>query len=360
MSYINATLLNDLQVMNVTDDKRFTQLGYVDLAADSTDGVDYILPSDIEKMNTMSSLRGIKIPVIKDGSIDVGIVPGFNYIPSNLLETDTYGYQAVDIFSGFSHYEATYANNQVEGKQVAMTQLKRVCYAMGQKLEEFIATTMEARKTQVLPYGLTEVSQGDGTFTFSTVTDTLTVNKAAQKESMFAGISQIMDANDLGGYYRIVTNPGGLFIQQFEQAKYGQGNQKNLEALGFFTPEQIYSSKYITTQSGEVFNGFVVRDGAIGLIENFPFDFANNTEFAGKKWSISDVELPFCRVRGNIYTETQSVDATALITSGTDSNAIMTTRQVMGIWIRVYIVYPYNSSLSTRANDIVKVIGTTT
>lgn len=359
MSYINATLLNDLQGSNVSNDKRFSQLGYVDLVADSTPHVDYILPSQITAMNTMSSLRNQKIPVIKDQIVSVGTTPGFNYIPANLEESDQYSFVAYDVFSGFRHYPSTYANNTVDEKDMVEIKTKNVCYAMGEAIENILSTVMEARKSQQLG-STTQVSQGDGTFSFSTSTDTLTVNRAAQKETMFFNLTALMAANELPGNYRIVTNRAGLAIQKSEQLKYSVANDKNLSALGMFPMDHMYESANVTAGGSEVFSGFVVRDGAIGLVENFPYDFVSGTEIAGKKWSISDVEMPFTRMRVNVYVNREATDATALITAGTDSNAIMSHFEEIAFWARFYVVYRYNGDLANRSNDIVKIVGTTT
>ena len=64
-------------------------------------------------------------------------------------------------------------------------------------------------------------------------------------------------------------------------------------------------------------------------------------------------------MRANIYTNSQATDATALISSGTDYNLIMSHFEEMAIWVRFYVVYKYNSDLTTRANDIVKIVGLT-
>lgn len=359
MSFINATLLNDLQGSNVTNDKRFSQLGYVELAADSTPAVDFILPSQIAAMNTLSSLRNQQIPVIKDQTVTVGTTPGFNYIPANLEESDKYTFVAYDVFSGFRHYSSTYANNMVDGKEAAMIKTKNICYEMGKTIEGIISTVMEARKTQVLPLGTVQVSQGDGSYTFSTGTDTLTVTKAAQKETMFFNLTALMAANELPGEYRIVTNRAGLAVQKAEQLKYRAQNDKDLAALGMFPLDHMYESQNIAAAGGENFTGFLVRDGAIGLVENFPYDFVAGTEVAGKKWSISDVEMPFCRMRVNVYSNKEAVNASALITGGNDTNATMTIFEEIAFWARFYVVYRYNSDIATRANDIVKIVGTT-
>ena len=140
-----------------------------------------------------------------------------------------------------------------------------------------------------------------------------------------------------------------------EQLKYGAGNDKNLDALGFFGADRIHESGNLTTSAK--FDGYLLRDGSIGAVENFPEDFRAGTEFAGKKWSVSDLPLPYAGMRANIFTDKNATDATSLISSGTDSNMIMTHFEEMAIWVRFYVVYRYNSDLSTRVNDIVKIQG---
>jgi hypothetical protein len=357
---LDATLLNDLQGTNAQNDKRFAPLGYVDIAKDSTSYIDWILPSQIEAMSSMSSLRNLKIPVIKDQTVTVGSVPSFANIPANLEESDVMSWTAVDIFSGMRHYPALYANNQIDEMTAVMAKMKNIAFAMGQTAESYISTVMEARKSQVIPVGLVEVSQGDGTFTFNTGTDTLTVSKAAQKETMFFNLLNLMEANKLGGDYGIVTNRAGLSVQKAEQLKFSVDNTKNLEALGMFPMNRMYGSDNLSIQSGEVFTGFLVRMGGIGLIENYPFDFRRGTEFGGRKWSVSDVELPFLRMKVNVYVNRQPTDATALVGAGADTNLTMTHFEEMAFWCRFYIPYRYNSDIATRANDIVKIVGATT
>jgi len=357
MSFINATLWNDLQVSNATNEKRFAELGIIDAVKASTQSVDYIPPSAKTALQSASSLRNVRIPVIKDQTVSVVTTPGFQHIPSNLPESDDYFFQAYDVFSGFRHYPAAYANNMVDSEFARNTVMNNVAYAMANTVEGILSTQLEARKTQQLGF-TTQVSQGDGTFTFDTGTDILTVSKAAQKETMFSNLNQLMSANELMGNWRIVTNRAGLAVQKSEYAKYGMNNEKNLQALGIIDADRMHETGNISAGSN-VFSGFWLRDGSIGMYENYPFDFANGTEIEGRKWSVSDVELPYLKMRANIYTNSQATEATSLITSGTDSNLIMSHFEEMAIWSRFYIVYRYNSDIANRVNDIVKVVGAT-
>jgi hypothetical protein len=356
--YLDATMWLDIQNTDATNEKRFAELGVIDIVKNSTPFVDYISPSAREQLSQISSLRDVQIPVMVDQQVVVVRTPGFAFIPANLETTDQYAFVAYDVFSGMRHYPASYGNNVIDSDWARTQKMKNIAYACANEIEGILVTNLEARKTQALTY-TTQVSQGDGTFTFNAGTDTLEVSKAAQKETMFYNLEMLLGANELPGSYAIVTSRGGMAVQKSEALKYGRANEKNLQALPFFPMERIHESGNITPGSN-VFNGFLVRDGAIGMFENYPWDFRNGTEFAGKKWSISDTELPFNRLRANIYTNIQATDATALVSAGTDTNLVMTHFEEMAIWFRFYVVYRYNSNLATRANDIVKISGMTT
>ena len=354
MSFLNATLLNDLQSDQATNEKRFSPLGVIDSVKASTASANYIPPSVRASLSSLSSLRNAEIPVIKDQTISVVTTPGFEYIPSNLPESDKYWFQPYDVFSGMRHYPAANDNNMIDSEYQSREVMKNVLYAMGNTVEGILLTNLDARKTQVL--GSTEqVSATTGDYTFNATPDILEVKKVAQEETMFYSLEALMAANEVAGNYRIVTNRAGLARQKAEALKYGAANDKNLQALNFFGADRMYESGNIT--SSVKFDGYMFRDGAIGVIENFPSDFRNGTQINGKSWSVSDMDLPFVNMRANIYTDSQATNATSLITSGTDSNLIMTSFEEMAIWVRFYVVYRYNSDLATRVNDIVKVQG---
>lgn len=359
MAFLDATQWNDLQVTGAQNEKRFAELGLVDAVKESTPFTDeFIPPAAKEALATASASRAVQIPVIKDQTVTVVTTPGFNFIPDNLPETDQFSFTAFDVFSGFRHFPAAYQNNTVSAEFARDQVMKNVAYQMGISIESILSTQLENRKTQILDNTL-QVSQGDGTFTFNGGTDTLEINKAAQKETMFFNLEQLMDSNELPGNYRIVTNRAGLSVQISEAAKFGANNDKNLQALGFLPMDRVHQTGNISGGS-DIFNGFFLKNGSIGMIENFPWDFAAGTEINGQKWSMSDVELPFARLRANIYTNSEATEATSLISPATDSNLIMTHFEEMAIWMRFYVVFRFNSDLANRANDIVKIKGLTT
>jgi hypothetical protein len=357
MALLNATELLDIQSGNASNEKRFSQLGLVDIAKDSGLSIDYISPSDRARMQTLGSQRNLQLPVIKDQTVVVNQTPGFSFIPSNLLESDEYTFTAVDVFSGFRHYPAQYAENSIDEAWAKQQKMKNVLYAMGQTVESLIDTTLETRKTQLLNNTL-QVSQGEGTFTFNAGTDTLEVNKAAVKDTMFFNLQHLAESNELPGDYRIVNNRGGLSEVRAQMIQNGANNAINKASTGFPEESRMYETGTISGGS-DIFNGWFLRDGAVGLIENFPYDFRAGTQFAGKQWSVTPTELPFLRMRANVYVNNEATEATALI-SGGSSNLEMTHFQEMAIWNRFFIPYRYNSDLTTRVNDVIKIKGLTT
>lgn len=358
MAYLSNTILNDFQAIEAQNEKLEGNYGMLDLVKDSTAAVDYVPPSVASILNTVSASRLAKLPVLKDQTVTVTTTPGFSSIPVNMGESDTYYFTAYDVFSGFRLYPASFENNQMDAAWYRDQITRNVLKAMAAAKDDIIETILEARKTQVLNF-TAQVSQGDGTFTFDAGTDTLSINKAAQKDTMFVYLNELMRANQHAGNYRIVTSPGGLLVSQTEAFKYQSTNDKQLLwAQSAIPSDRRYVSNQLSPGSDN-FTGFLCKDGAVGVYENWPWDFRNGTVVANKKWSITDVEMPYIKSRPNLFINTEATEATSIVSPTTDSNLIMTHFEEMAIWDRFYVVYRYNSALASRVNDIVKLKGLT-
>jgi hypothetical protein len=355
MAYLTLTDLNDIQARQATNFKRNRRFGQLDMVKDSTPAVDYVPPSIKDELSKMPSDMLGKIPVLKDQTVTVVTTPGFNYIPSNLAESDVFNFVPYDVFSGFRFYPASFESNQINAEFYKQNVMKNVLEAMAATIEGIVNTNLAARKTQVLGF-TKQVSQGDGVYTFNAGTDTLEISKAAVKEALYYNVMNLMRANKLGGEYRLVTSPAGLVYPNMAAMQYGESNEKNIAWNNAIIPLDRRYESDLLVPGDDIFTGYMMRDGAMGIYENYPWDFRNNTSFAGKTWSISDVELPFTRMRANVYINNEATEATSLVSS---SNMVMTHFEEMAIWHRFYIVYRYNQALATYANDIVKLEGKT-
>lgn len=359
MAYLDQVVLADYQDLTVQSEARKTKYGQLDLAVDSTSGVDYVPPSVRMKLANASGMQSYKIPVLKETEATAVTVPGFANIPINLGEADNMYFTAYDVFSGFRLFPASFAGSQVDIQSYINDRMRKVTEAMAAAAETIVNTNIEARKTQVLGY-TTQISQGDGQFNFSEDTDTLSIDKSAIKDTMFDNLNALMIANKLEGDYRIVTNPAGLSAAKTAYLKYGAANDKNLLQFGNAIPENMRYESHAISPGSDVFHGYLVRNGAIGLFENFLWDFSNMTQFGGKTWNISDVPLQNLRMRVNTFVNLEATDATSLFASVTNKNLVMTHFEEMAFWARFYVVYRYNSTITTKANDIVKLVGLTT
>lgn len=351
MAYLDATDLNDLQQLDVTNESRFNPLGLVNLAADSSNFVSYISESTKAELAKMPSNRNAQIPVIKESTIAVTSSPSFT-IPANLGESDMYTFVPYDLYTGFNMFRSTFEGNVIAENEYKLDRMAQCSYGLGKAKEVILAAVAETIKTQQLAF-TTQVSHGSGTYSFDTGADVLTVSLAAQNDTMFYSLADLMSANELGGQYRLVTSRAGLTRQKVSALQYSAQNEKNLKALGMLGLDRMYESNTIAAGS-DIFNGYFVRDGGLGLIGNHPWDFRNGTEFAGNKWAISDMVNPFTKSRLNVFTKQSALDATAVVNN---SNTIMTSVESMGLWDRFYVVYPYNSDRSTRASDVVSIKG---
>ena len=68
---LSLTQLNDFQATEATNEKREANYGMLDAAKDSTSFVDYVPPSVVDKLSTMSASRNAQIPVLKDQTVTV-------------------------------------------------------------------------------------------------------------------------------------------------------------------------------------------------------------------------------------------------------------------------------------------------
>jgi hypothetical protein len=359
MAYLDEVVLADYQDLTAQSETRKTKYGQLDLAIDSTAGVDYIPPSVIQKLSTASGQQAYKIPILKDTAATATIVPGFANIPINLGLADSYYFTAYDVFSGFRLFPSSFAGSQVDAKSYINDRMTKVTQAMAASAEGIINIVLEARKTQLLA-GTLQISQGDGTFNFDIASNVLQISKSAVKDTMFANLNGLMIANKLEGDYRIVTNANGLTAAITNALKYGMNNQKNIIQFEPAIPSAMRYESHAIDPGSDIFNGYLVRDGGIGIYENYLWDFANGTQFGGKTWSVSDVPLQNIRMRVNVFRNTEATDATSLFAAGTNKNVLMTTFEEIAFWSRFYVVYRYNSDITTRANDIVKIQGLTT
>jgi hypothetical protein len=354
MPFITPTVLDDLQATGALNEKRKGNYGMIDLVHQSTKGVDYVPPSVQAEIAKISGARGITMPYMKDQTVVVNSSPSFT-IPSNMAESGTFTVLPFDVFSGYRDLPAAYDNNVADGAFWNKETLSNVLQAMAVTEDNLIETILEANKSQVLDF-TTQVSQGGGVFDFGS--DILSINKAAQKDTMFPLIKSLMASNKLGGQYSIVTSPGGLVSSVTEAMKYQGEQSKYLEWAQSDMPfENRHESNQLSPASDN-FTGFYVRNGAIGMYNNYPYDFRIGTKLGDQQWGITNTEMPFLNTRLNFFINQGSTNAESMFAN--DTNMKMTTFTELGLWHRFYLVVRPITDRAASPSDIVKIKGLTT
>lgn len=358
MAFIDSTKFDDLQSLNQQNETRISKYGLIDMAINSGSKQDYISPTDIDAHRTVSGARNIVMPSLIENTPTVVTDPGFDNIPINLGESGTYYLTAYNIFSGMRWFPSMHENNQIKADFYFNGQMDRILRGMADVKSGIIETVLESKKTRVLDY-TTQVSQGDGTYVFNTGTDTLEISKAAQIESMPYSLVQLMMANKQDGNYSIVTSPGGGVSMNVAATKYGMNNDKNLQDFQSAIPmDARYIDHQISTSAN--FNGFLVKDGGVGLIQNYPYDFRVGTQFGNVEWSVTNTIMPYVNAQLNLFISKEASDTRNLVTGANDSNGTMSHYQSVALWDRFYVFTRYISDPDTLANEIVKLEGKTT
>mgnify|MGYP005990475931 CR=1 FL=1 len=357
MAFIDSTKFDDIQSTNQGNEARISKYGLIDLAIDSGSKQDYISPDDIEAHRTVSGARNIVMPSLIENTPVVVTTPGFDNIPINLGESGTYTLTAYNVFSGMRWFPSMHENNQIKADFYFKSQMDRVLRGMADTKAGILETVCESAKTRLLDH-TTQVSQGDGTYVFNAGTDTLEISKAAQIETMPYNLTQLMAANKLDGNYSIVTSPGGGISMNVAANKYGGANEKNLSwAQAAIPMEARYIDHQISTSAN--FNGFLVRDGGLGIIQNYPYDFRVGTQFGNVEWSVTNTVMPYVNAQLNVFISKEAADTRNVVTGANDTNGTMSHYQSIALWDRFYVFTPFISDADTLPNVIVKLEGKT-
>ena len=350
MAYLSEVVLNDVQVKGTHDAAKYGKFGLNEIASKGATEVDYLMPEALDQLKTIGSNINVDSLVLKDQVVEVRTAASFD-IPSNLADYTKIRYTAYDLFSGIKIFPSTYKGSMASMDADVQTRILRVMRDMGKAKETILQTVLEANKTQVLGY-TTQASQNDGTYSFAA--NTLSVSKDAQQSNMYFMLQNLMESNEVGGNYDIVTSPMGIISSIVAGNQNGANNAKNygwdnVPAANVFESNQIDAST-------DNFNGWFIRKGALATIDNHPYDFAKGTEIGNKKWSVADSMMPFVNARPNVFFNEGASNNESLVSS---SDNIMASFEEMGFWVRFYVVTPYNEDASTIVNPIVKLKGLT-
>lgn len=275
-------------------------------------------------------------------------------IPAHLSTSEQKTLTLVTIASGFQVYPAWFQNNTITEADYLANKYDEVFMAMANAKEVLMAALLNTYRNQNA-LAVTQINGGSGTFAFDAGLDTLTVNKAGQLDTMFANLKTLMRIAKKAGNYNIVVNEGGFNLALNEILKYGAANEKNLSFIQNMMP-RFFETLNIAPEAFQ-FKAYLLVDGAVGYVENYPFDFRTGTTVDSKVWGIMDSPAPYVGERLNVYHNKEAVDASSL--GETTAHLKMTSMEEWEFIDKFFLITNYTSDLTTRVQDIVKITGAT-
>lgn len=350
--FIDFSVLNTYQDKMTQTEKENQRYGLIDCIQYNTPKCKLLNPALVKHLQKVEGIS-TQYPALKEHTITTTTVESFT-IPSHLSVSEMTTLTAISIFSGFQVYPRYFVNNLINKEEYLMNKYDEVFSAMAAAKETQIESLLNTNKTQVWT-GTTQVNNGDGTFTFDGANDWLEANKAAQKDVLFSNLKTLFRINKKVGAYNIVVNEGGFNLAINEILKYGAANDENRQFQLNSLPR--YFETLGISPGSDQFIGFMMRDGAIGIVQNYPSDFRLRTNVGEKLWGVMDSPAPHIGAKLNVYYNKEAVDASSL--GDTTSHLKMTYMEEWGFLDKFFIVSNYNSDLTSRANEIVKLIGET-
>ncbi|HEY5590681.1 MAG TPA: hypothetical protein VIK55_06645 [Paludibacter sp.] len=290
---------------------------------------------------------------LKESVITTTSVESFT-IPAHLSTSEQKTLTAVSIFSGFQLYPAWFQNNTITMADYLANKYDEVFMAMANAKEVLIASLLDTYRNQTA-LAVAQINGGSGTFAFDAGLDTVTVNKAGQLDTLFANLKTLMRIAKKAGNYNIVVNEGGFNLALNEILKYGAANDKNLSFIQNMMPK-FFETLNIAPEAFQ-FKAYLLVDGAIGSVQNYPFDFRTGSTVDSKVWGIMPSPAPYIGERLNVYHNKEAVDASSL--GETTGHLRMTTMEEWGFLDKFFLVTNYTSGLASRVQDIVKITGAT-
>jgi hypothetical protein len=343
MAYIDNTALVAYQTRDLQKEIKIPQVGAIEFAKQQTQYFPNLTPELVNKIRNANG-QAIQMSAIKEGTVTVGTAFTFD-IPMNLGET---AYQTVTIYqfwAGFNFFEYDFANNAVAKQAYLQAKYEECDKALANAISTQLITNYNSRRTQVL----TTTGAPSG-IAFDATADALEVSLALRSTNFLDNFNTLMKQNRLVGTYSMLNSWGMAHILAYHKM-YGSNNEKNL--LNQMMPSMFYDDN-ITVTTGSDATSYLVKDGAFGIVESVPVEFASGARVGDAIWSYGDMEMPITKMRPLLYQETFKADTSSLTSSDRPTSA-MTVGTKIGIGHSFGFVQTYNSAIGTRANDCVRV-----
>lgn len=291
--------------------------------------------------------RPIDISVLKKRDFEVQTSLSFAF-DANLSESAKMRVAILTSFVGMYSYPiAQHAANAITSEVDFQSRYRSADIALAKAMSENIESVLNLRRTQVL-----DTTAAISGMTFDGTNHNIDITYDAQTSApIFSDMATVMMDNGIGfmpNDFNYIGDAGITSIEAYRR-QFNENNSMNLSQM----PMQYFvdTSGSITRPAGSTSSGYLLKNGAISLIDSVPLEFAQGITIGGdvSVWDIGDMELPYSGMRPLLYRKRMEADGSVF------GGSKMSYVEKYGIGLQYAIVYNYNTDLSANVNDIVRV-----
>lgn len=334
-----ATILQNIRVKNPDFDKnehRLSQYGAFDFFVEQSERAP-LLTAEMKAKAMDSMGKTLQIPVINyDGNVTVSNVRSCT-IEDNENTSALQGVTFATYAVGFTVVPSMYSNNEIDMANDIEKKLKKCARALGVALDNAAIAALEGAKTQVIADSL-----------IYSETSGLITAPWESREDILGDIEPMMNANDFYGDVHIIGNTGvrSLLRKLAEHAEYNDVN-RNLEWEGKY----FHFTNRLANDTGKYATFYAVESGNVDILYRYDREVARGGEGAGHSWE--KFNMPYINIPVGLHYY-ESVGDMSAIAGDATSDLTCAVKQYYGFSVDVAFVVAYNSSLSTKANPIIK------
>ncbi len=352
MAYLDLTQLNAEQFKNVQNDIQPQQYGNI-RALEASDASSPVLGADgspIRQHLSQVEDQAFEVPALKEDVLTTTTAESLT-IPANLGESDTITATKITHFTGFHYFARAHQNAFVDGESYLTHKMTEVDKSMATAKEIAIEAALDGEKTQALAGA--DNLQVPG-FNFNGTTDILEIDQSGQTGNFFGLMKQLGMRNFMG--QDLIMTASALGLTNVLNAWFKNGGDQAINLQNSFNSSIPF---FETLNAGAldantVGKGHVFKRGALGTVNNFTYDFRNNTETGdGYSWGISQNALPNLGAKVGLIQRSVAEDGTN-IPVGSRGTIAATGRLEFGFVHQYFLVTTFKTDITTRPSDSVK------
>lgn len=334
-----ATKVQNVRAKNPELDKnehRLSEYGALDFFVQQSMS-NPLLTRETKEQAIKGAGKVIETPAIKyDGSVTVATSRTCT-IADDENESVLVPYTWKTYQVGFTMVPAQYSNNDIDYEKDFTAKLKKVARALGAKMDEDAIAQLEANKTQVYA----------DTLLYGNTANVLQV-PFASREEILSDVEPMMEANDFYEGIHIIGNAGiKSLLNKLDEKGTFQAVDKTLE----YANKKFHFSNRLANEEGKYATFYAVEDGNVDMLFRYDREAVRGSSANGHEWDI--VNMPYLDIPVGLHYYTEVGDQSAIAGTAT-ADLVCGIKEFYGFSVDVAYVVAYNSSLSTRANPIMK------